>query len=46
MKFHDFAPLKKLLAVHGKMYFLMPMYTIHLINHGQLVNHTALIRFD
>jgi len=22
------------------------MYTIRLINHGQLVNHTALIRFD
>jgi len=39
-------PLQKFLALHGKIYFLMPMYTICLINHEQLVNHTALIRFD
>jgi len=47
MKFHDFAPpLPKFLALHVKIYFPMPMYTIRLINHGQLVNYTALIRFD
>jgi len=46
MKFHDFSPLRKLLVFHGKIYFPMPMYTIRLINRGQLVNHAALISFD
>jgi len=47
MKFHDFAPpLQKLLALHGKIYFPMPIYTIRLIDRGQLVNHTTLIRFN
>jgi len=47
MKFHDFAaPPTKILGFTWKIYFPMPMYTIRLINRGQLVNHTSLIRFD
>jgi len=42
MKFHDFGPPTKILG----FYFPVPLCTIRLINHGQLVNHTALIRFD
>jgi len=40
-----FCPLTKIIGFTWK-YFPMPMYTIRLINRGQLVNHTALIRFD
>jgi len=37
--------LKLQLQVNHDMNFLAH-YTQRLINHGQLVNHTALIRFD
>jgi len=46
MKFHDFCPLYENPWLHLENFTISPLGTQPLINHGQLVNHSALIRFN
>jgi len=46
MKFHQFCSSYKNPWLHLEISTIAPLGTQRLINHGQLVNHSALIRFD
>jgi len=46
MKFHYFCPAYENPWLHLEHSTIAPCGAQHLINHGQLVNHSALIRFD
>jgi len=46
MKFHHFCPPYKSPWLHLKNSTIYPLGTQRLINHGQFMNHSALIRFD
>jgi len=46
MKFHHFCPPYENPWLYLENSTISPLGTQRLINHGQLINHSALIRFD
>jgi len=46
MKFHHFCPPYENPWLHLENFTISPLDTQRLISHGQLMNHSALIRFD